>query len=231
MHRTVALVNDCLTFWLQATIDTSAEGVYVTIPAGASIAVNHTGLASLFDFETFGTGTFSFAPHTIFQSGPRDVPLHVTTDAITVEVTSDVSKRELFPLHRRSTDLSTPTCSDSGRLQAITVALSYARSLAGGAATDINSHPNGPEYTTYFGGNTQSDIWYNFDRIAGDLPSSGTRKCVRFGDGFCLVLMRFLFFLLVYIALVTRRHSAVGAVVSSLTPSLLKAEAALSVAT
>ncbi|KAJ7444512.1 hypothetical protein FB451DRAFT_1189608 [Mycena latifolia] len=38
-------------------------------------------------------------------------------------------------------------CADSGRPQILTDSLSYTHSLAGGAATDINSHPNGPEYT------------------------------------------------------------------------------------
>lgn len=150
----------------------------MTIPAGQSLAVNHTGLGALFDFETSGTGTFNFAPHALFQTGPDATPLVVDTEPIKVTVTSDVKKRELFPLRRRAAQLSTPTCSDAGRLQLIKDSLSYARSLSGGAASDINTHPNGPEYTAYFGGNKQSDIWFNFDKIAGDLASSGTRKYV-----------------------------------------------------
>ncbi|KAJ7704181.1 hypothetical protein B0H14DRAFT_3028948 [Mycena olivaceomarginata] len=159
---------------LRTTLDLSEDGIYTTIPAGSSIAVNHTSLGPLYDFETFGTGTYNFAPVTVFQTGPDHAPLHVETDAVAIEVTNDVAKRELFPLVRR---VSTPTCSDSGRLQLLKDSLTYARSLAGGAATDILSHPNGPEYTSYFGGNTQSDIWFNMDRIAGDLTSeSGDRK-------------------------------------------------------
>ncbi|KAJ7497787.1 hypothetical protein FB451DRAFT_1121542 [Mycena latifolia] len=164
---------------VRTTLDLSAEGIYMTIPAGSSVAVNHTALGPLYDFSTFGTGTFSFAPVAVFQTGPDHAPLQVATDAVAVEVTHDVAKRELVPLARR---LSTPTCADSGRLQILTDSLSYARSLAGGAATDINSHPSGPEYTTYFGGNVQSDIWFNMDRIAGDLASSGTRSIHCTGD-------------------------------------------------
>jgi deuterolysin len=111
----------------------------------------------------------------VFQTGPDHAPLQVKADAVAVEVTSDVGKRELIPLVGR---LSTPTCADGNRLQILKDSLASARSLAGGAATDILSHPNGPEYTTYFGGNTQSDIWFNMDRIAGDLASSGTRRYV-----------------------------------------------------
>ncbi|KAJ7071948.1 hypothetical protein C8F01DRAFT_1101947 [Mycena amicta] len=159
---------------VRTTLDLSADAIYTTIPAGSSIAVNHTDLGALYDFETSGTGSFSFAPNTLFQTGPDAAPVHVATDAVSVEVTHDVSKRELFPLDRRT---STPVCSDSGRLQILKDSLSYGRSLAGGAASDILSHPNGPEYTTYFGGNTQSDIWYNMDRIAGDLSNeSGDRN-------------------------------------------------------
>ncbi|KAG6855466.1 hypothetical protein H0H87_002419, partial [Tephrocybe sp. NHM501043] len=156
-----------------ATYDLTADGVYTTIPAGSSIAVNHTGLASLYDFETSGTGTFSFAPNSIFQTGPDAPAVVVDTPAVKVEVTNDVKKREF--LQRR---LSTPSCADSGRKQIITDSLSYARSLAGGAATDIQTHPTSSEFTTYFGGNSQDDIWYRHDIIAGDLASSGTRMYV-----------------------------------------------------
>ncbi|KAJ7661683.1 hypothetical protein B0H17DRAFT_953566, partial [Mycena rosella] len=164
------------------TLDLSADAIYMTIPAGSSIAVNHTALGPLYDFATFGTGTFSFAPVTTFQTGPDHAPLQVATDAVAVQVTHDVAKRALVPgLERR---LSTPTCADSRRLQILTDSLSYARSLAGGAATDIRSHPNGPEYTSYFAGNSQDDIWFNMDRIAGDLASSGTRRCIYTCDYF-----------------------------------------------
>ncbi|KAK7044460.1 neutral protease 2 [Favolaschia claudopus] len=166
--------NHVLFTGVRTTLDLSADGIYMTIPAGSSIAVNHTALGPLYDFETAGTGTFKFVPVTTFQTGPDAAPVHIETDPISVKVTKDVAKRELIPLARR---VSTPTCSDGGRLQTLQNSLADARALAGGAATDILSHPNGAEYTTYFGGNTQSDIWFNMDRIAGDLSSeSGDRK-------------------------------------------------------
>ncbi|KAK7042525.1 neutral protease 2 [Favolaschia claudopus] len=171
--------NSVLFTGVRTTLDLSQEGVYVTIPAGSSIAVNHTRLGPLFDFHTHGTGKFKFAPKTVFQTGYDADPLKVEVDAVEVSVTHDVAKRELIPLERR---LSTPTCSNSGRLSVLQNSLSDARARAGGAATDIRSHPNGPEYTSYFGGNKQDDIWYNFDRIAGDLSSSGTRKIFCSGD-------------------------------------------------
>ncbi|KAG6917772.1 hypothetical protein DXG01_001177 [Tephrocybe rancida] len=157
----------------QATYDLSADGVYTTIPAGSSIAVNHTGLASLYDFESSGPGTFSFAPNVIFQTGPDAPAVAVDTPAVKVEVKHDVKKRGL--LYPR---LSTPQCADATRNQVITDSLASARSLAGGAATDIQTHPTSSEFTTYFGGNSDDDIWYRLDIIAGDLSSSGTRMYV-----------------------------------------------------
>jgi hypothetical protein len=58
-------------------------------------------------------------------------------------------------------------------------------SSSGGAAADIRSHPSGPEYSSYFGGDNDDTIWYNMDRIAGDLSDrSGDRtiSCSQDGD-------------------------------------------------
>ncbi|KAF9465660.1 hypothetical protein BDZ94DRAFT_1306999 [Collybia nuda] len=157
---------------IRATYDFNAAGVYTTIPAGGSVAVNHTGLGALYDFEAAGTGTFSFSASTHFQTGPDAPIIEANTAPVDVTVKKDVKKRSFIPLERR---LSTPTCGDGGRKQVITDSLTYARSLAGGAATDIRTHPNSAEFNTYFGGNSQDDIWYRHDIIAGDLSSSGTR--------------------------------------------------------
>lgn len=162
--------QDVLFSGIRATYDLSAEGIYKTIPAGSSIAVNHTGLGALYDFEHSGTGSFSFVPNNLFQTGPDAPAVVVDTPPIKVDVTHDVQKRELN--YRR---LSTPQCADAGRLQIIRDSLTLARSLAGGAATDIRTHPTSAEFNTYFGGNSQDDIWYRHDIIAGDLASSGTR--------------------------------------------------------
>ncbi|KAJ6507153.1 hypothetical protein C8R47DRAFT_1036963 [Mycena vitilis] len=171
--------NSVLFTGVRTTLDMTEDSIYVTIPAGSSIAVNHTGLGPLYDFQTAGTGTFKFAPVTTFQTGPDHAPLQVKTDAVAVDVTKDVGKRELIPLERR---LSNPTCSDGNRLQIIRDSLAVARSMGGGAAADIRTHPNGPEWNTYFGGNSQDDIWFTMDRIAGDLASSGTRNIYCTGD-------------------------------------------------
>ncbi|KAF9261787.1 hypothetical protein L218DRAFT_837832, partial [Marasmius fiardii PR-910] len=41
---------------IRPTLDLSQESLYMTIPAGQSVAVNHT-IASLYDFSSFAAGT------------------------------------------------------------------------------------------------------------------------------------------------------------------------------
>ncbi|KAL0580030.1 hypothetical protein V5O48_001964 [Marasmius crinis-equi] len=152
---------------IKASFDLTHDSLYVTIPAGQSVAVNHT-VSPFYDFSSFSSGTtFSFTAHsTAFQSGADDTPIVVESDTVQVQVTDDLS---FTPFFTQPASLSTPTCSDGGRKQVITDALKYARSLAGGAATDItSSNPNGPHFQTYFGGNSNQDIWFNLDRVAGD---------------------------------------------------------------
>ncbi|KAG5650069.1 hypothetical protein H0H81_000891 [Sphagnurus paluster] len=162
--------KDVLFAGIRATYDFTAEGVYATIPAKSSVAVNHTDLGALYDFETYGTGSFDFKASNIFQTAPDAPVVVIDTPAVTVEVTDDVQKRQLVP-----PSLSNPVCSDSGKLAVIRDSLASARAMAGGAATDIRSHPNSAEFNTYFGGNSQDEIWWRMDIIAGDLASSGTR--------------------------------------------------------
>ena len=173
-------------------MDPSSDDAYVTIPAHSSVAVNHT-LAALYDFQSAGTGVFSFSPLTRFQLGGEDASAEVESKPVSVEITSDVaSRKELKPL------LSTPSCSDASRQQLIASTLSDARAAAGGtsfdplslsshinymytgAATDIQSHPTSSQFRTYFGNNAWNTPWYTLDRIAGDLSSSGVRtlNCV-----------------------------------------------------
>ncbi|KAJ7589099.1 hypothetical protein C8J56DRAFT_30422 [Mycena floridula] len=163
--------EDILFSGVKVTYDLSSDLMYTTIPAGGSIAVNHT-LAPLFDFEAAGTGVFTFDANTHFQASVDADVVDVPTPTLKIDVNGDVKKRELVSLERRQ---STPTCSDGGKQNVIATALAGARALAGGAATDIQSHPASAEFNTYFGGNSDDDIWFRMDIIAGDLPSSGTR--------------------------------------------------------
>ncbi|KAF7315833.1 Neutral protease 2 [Mycena indigotica] len=148
--------NSVLFTGVRTTLDLTAEGIYTTIPAGSSIAA-HSGLSPI----------------------PFSKLVPVQPRSMSTPITSLLKSRMMwpnanfFPLQART---STPVCGDAGKLQIIKDSLSYGRSLAGGAASDIKTHPNSAEFNTYFGGNNQNDIWYNMDRIAGDLSSiSGDR--------------------------------------------------------
>ncbi|KIY62243.1 hypothetical protein CYLTODRAFT_414870 [Cylindrobasidium torrendii FP15055 ss-10] len=168
----------------RATWDLASDAIYKTIPAGQSVAVNHT-IGGIHDFSSFSAGSsFQLTPHafnSILSSPSDESGIVARAEPVSFKVTNSTSTTQLFSslgakggLH---TATSTPVCSDGTKLQLIKDSLTYARSLAGGAATDINSHPNGAEYNRYFGGNTQSDIWWNFDRIAGDYSSDRNIYC------------------------------------------------------
>jgi deuterolysin len=75
-----------------------------------------------------------------------------------------------------TTATTTPTCNDNNRRYILEQSLSEARALAGGAAADVRSHPNSQAFKDYFGNSNRDTIWYNFDRIAGDLAVNGNRK-------------------------------------------------------
>lgn len=150
----------------------------MTIPAGGSLAVNHT-VSALYDFETAGAGTYTFSPRAdwvVSEEGASHTLLPISEAiSVEIEITEDVAQRPVFPPLNQ---LSTPVCNDANRKNFIAAALSEARALAGGAAADIRSRPNSAQYTSYFNNNNRDDVWYNFDRIAGDLASSGSRRCV-----------------------------------------------------
>ncbi|KAI3606072.1 neutral protease 2 [Moniliophthora roreri] len=166
---------------IKATFDFSQESLYLTVPASSSVALNHT-IGSVYDFSSFEPGTkFTITPRaesTFHESVNDAAPLKVESNAVEVTVESDLTFNHLFSgADGLVPSVSTPRCSDARKLQLLVDALKYARSLAGGAATDIRSHPTGPEYTRYFGGNNQDDIWYNLDRVAGDLTSNRDITC------------------------------------------------------
>ena len=166
--------------------DFAVEENFVTIPAGQSIAVNHT-VSNTYDFESHGTGSFTFAPWTYFQTDVDHPVLEVPVEAVTVEVTEDVAFRSVIERSTAQLRTSFPNCNDGGKLQTIRDSITYARSLAGGAAADIRNRPNSNEWNKFFGGNNRDDVWWRFDLIAGDLPSSGNRQvyCNRDDAGIC----------------------------------------------
>jgi deuterolysin len=179
--------NKVLFTGVQISPNVASDKAFITIPARGSHATNHT-VGALYDFESSGTGTYTFTSPNIFQTKSGDIAT-LEASTVEVEITSDVAKREIFTaeegLLRR---LSHPVCNDDGnKKNFIAAALSEARALAGGAAADIKSHPSSGQFNTFFGNNPTNDVWYIFDRIAGDLASSGERNlyCHDKAGGLC----------------------------------------------
>ncbi|TFL01373.1 hypothetical protein BDV98DRAFT_604672 [Pterulicium gracile] len=132
----------------------SNEANFATILAGQPIAVNHT-VTALYDFGSHGTGTFAFKPWTYFQT----------------DIDQPVIERHVIDVDEASGNRAlNPNCNDGGKLQNIRDSISFARSLTGGAASDIRNRPNSNEWNKFFGNvNNRDEIWYRFDLIAGDV--------------------------------------------------------------
>ncbi|KAG6864215.1 hypothetical protein C0993_009234 [Termitomyces sp. T159_Od127] len=74
---------------VRALYNLSASGIYMTIPAGGYVTVNHTNIGALYDFEPSSTGTFTFEPIAWFQEN-SDTPSEVVdVPPVKVEVTNN----------------------------------------------------------------------------------------------------------------------------------------------
>lgn len=146
--------------------DFTNEANYVTIPAGQSIAVNHT-LSALYNFEGHGPGSYKFAPWTIFQSGPDSDAIVVDIEPVTIEISEDVARRSLFEEHLVARG-STPNCNDATKLQRIRDALANSKDLARGATAHINNVPNSLQYPKFFSGVDKQAVKDRFNWIAND---------------------------------------------------------------
>lgn len=138
----------------------------MTIPAGGNVSVEHS-LGANYDYVTAGAGKYSFqAAHGHFQTQDLEL-LDVKIDAVEVEITE---AEELF-----STQTTSVTCPNSSQQNLLATYLAEARALAGGAAYDVNAHPNSNQFRTYFGNNDRGAVWWQLDTIAGDLDQAGRR--------------------------------------------------------
>lgn len=91
-------------------------------------------------------------------------------------MTSDVAARRVFPKRELDARTSTSNCNDNAKRSDVSNSIGFARSMSGGAAQDIRDRPNSNEWNKFFGGNNRDENWASFDKIAGDLPSSGNRQ-------------------------------------------------------
>lgn len=162
---------------LIVTPNFEAADNFITIAAGQSVAVNHT-VSALYDFEPHGAGTYTFTPRAVFQTKENSDVLSVSAQPISIEVTSDVAHREVFPgadASLQPTDslrASTFNCPDANKLNTLRNSQTDARNLARAAASRIRNNQNNDQYTKFFGTNDRNEVARRYDLIAND---AGTR--------------------------------------------------------
>ncbi|ESK83867.1 neutral protease 2 [Moniliophthora roreri MCA 2997] len=154
---------------VMASYDFGHDSLYLTVPAGNSVALNHS-ISTFYDFSFLAAGTtFSIIPLPLVAAqfkAPWKILLRLTCFFTSLRRRGELDERTSIPI-----------CFDGGKRQTIADSLRYARSSAGGAATDIQTYPNGPQYERYFGRNSQPEIWWNLDLVAGDLTSDRNIYC------------------------------------------------------
>ncbi|KIY71347.1 zincin [Cylindrobasidium torrendii FP15055 ss-10] len=152
------------------------DAAYATIPAGESVTVSHK-VADIYDFASAGTGKFSFTPKTELNVGDSAASasdlakVSVSSQAIEVEVTSDVAKRA----YKRAT----PTCSDSSQLSFIDASYTEAKELASISSDYVSSNGASDSlFSSYFSSNSVSSVTGILDAVSGENDSSRTLSCV-----------------------------------------------------
>ncbi|KAF8650953.1 hypothetical protein AX16_005018 [Volvariella volvacea WC 439] len=167
---------------LSVSLEDLDETSFVTIPAGETVNVRHN-VAALYDFASVGTGKFTFDPNTNFQvigandrlTSPALSKASTTSSApVSVEVTSDVARRELQQLNKRAVDI----CTNSSRKSFIDASYTEAKSLASGASSYISSRGSGDSlYRAYYGATATSRVISVFNAVANENSGSRTLSC------------------------------------------------------
>ncbi|KAH9936815.1 Metalloprotease [Epithele typhae] len=161
---------------LQVDMTFADDSAFIVIPAGKSVVVNHD-VASLFDFESLGAGSFEFEPLNTFQvvkDNAHPSAYTVSTKPFTVNVKSDVQKHALQTFEKRAV----MNCS-STTTEADFIAASYteSKSLAALAASYVQSHGEDALFASYFGTGTTSAVLNVLGKVAGENSSSRTLSC------------------------------------------------------
>ncbi|KAI3614798.1 deuterolysin m35 metalloprotease [Moniliophthora roreri] len=159
-------------------VSSNNENAYTTIESGRTVSVAHD-VSSLFDFASAGVGRYSFQPITDLRvAGVDEQATHPaalalvspTSEAIEVEVTGDLGKREW--------KRATTTCEDPARASFIDASYTESKELARVASRYVSSAgASDPLFTAYFGENSVSNVMSVFDGVANEDDSSRTLSC------------------------------------------------------
>ncbi|TFK43984.1 Deuterolysin metalloprotease family-domain-containing protein [Crucibulum laeve] len=167
---------------LSVSLSDVDDSAFAIIPAGESVTVSHQ-VASLFDFASVGNGKFAFEPITNFivtgaqekaTSAAKLSKVQATSTTVVVEITSDLSKRELSQLNKRATDI----CTTASRKSFIDASYSEAKTLASTASSYVSSHGASDSlYRSYFGATATSRVTSILNAVANENSSSRTLSC------------------------------------------------------
>ncbi|KAF9262350.1 zincin [Marasmius fiardii PR-910] len=163
------------------SLEHTDDSAYAVIPAGESVTVYHD-VASLFDFASFGAGTFRFDPVTTFQlAGSEDrvasfadtvEELEIEASPVEVTLTGQPEKRELVPLEKRARDICT-----SKQASFIASAYNEGQQMANAAVNYVST--NGPDslYTSYFKNTPTSRVQSVLSKVADENDPNRTLDC------------------------------------------------------
>ncbi|KAJ7078017.1 Metalloprotease [Mycena belliarum] len=164
---------------LSVSLTDADESAFVTIPAGKTVTAVHD-VSALFDFASVGTGAFSFAPVTTFQTAPTAAKISSRAELTTIEaaaapitiaVTADVAPQSLA---RRATDI----CTNASRKAFIDASYTEAKALARGGSSYISSKGTSDTlYRAYWGALAASRVTNVLNAVANENSASRTLSC------------------------------------------------------
>ncbi|PVF99290.1 zincin [Serendipita vermifera] len=168
---------------VQTYTSSLTEDHFVAIPAGGEVSVTHGNIAQLYDFESAGTGTFSFTPTTDFQIANTDTAVHDLADTllvstrlptVDVNIVSDVTRRGPKVLDKRSM----VNCTDTSSSPFISASYEEAKSLASLAANYISTRgADDPLFVAYFGAQDISRPLSVFQAVESENDPERTLNC------------------------------------------------------
>ncbi|KJA29559.1 hypothetical protein HYPSUDRAFT_60416 [Hypholoma sublateritium FD-334 SS-4] len=158
------------------------DSAFVTIAPGATVTVSHS-IASLYDFESAGAGKFSFEPVTTFlmASGAQAKVIGnfakatAITNAVEVELSGDIARRDLVRLDKRARDI----CTTASKKTFIDASFTEAKTLASTAVSYISSRGASDSlYKAYFGATATSRVSTILNAVATESSTTRTLSCV-----------------------------------------------------
>ncbi|KAG6814753.1 hypothetical protein H0H87_007610, partial [Tephrocybe sp. NHM501043] len=181
---------------LSVSLSDVDDTAFTVIPAGETVTVTHKGalffpklpltltesllkhpVASLYDFAAFGAGKYAFEPPSSFQvqgavhrvAASELSKVEATSSSIVVEVSGDLSKRDL-KVNKRATDI----CTTSTQKSFIDASYTEGKALASGAVSYISTNGANSLYTSYFGATATSRVTSVLNAVANENSSSRT---------------------------------------------------------